>query len=81
MENSNGMRNNLLLLLTLLTVICVSPVWGEVSTKKKTVEVDSLLLMTQVGDSCMQEFNTFEALKYYQKAYDLAKARSQNRAK
>ena len=81
MENSIGMRNNLLLLLTLLTVICVSPVWGEVSTKKKTVEVDSLLLMTQVGDSCMQEFNTFEALKYYQKAYDLAKTRSQNRAK
>jgi tetratricopeptide (TPR) repeat protein len=81
MENSIGMRNNLLLLLTLLTVICVSPVWGEVSTKKKTVEVDSLLLMTQVGDSCMQEFNTFEALKYYQKAYDLAKARSQNWAK
>ena len=81
MENSIGMRNNLLLLLTLLTVICVSPVWGEVSTKKKTVEVDSLRLMTQAGDSCMQEFNTFEALKYYQKAYDLAKARSQNRAK
>ena len=67
--------------LALLTVI---PVRGEVLAKKKTIEpvaVDSLQLLLQAGDSCMKEFNTFEALKYYQKAYDLAKARSRNRAK
>lgn len=63
------------LVLTFITLalLAVSPARGE--------SVDSLKLCMQAGDSCMQEFNTFEALKYYQKAYDLAKARSQNRAK
>lgn len=56
-----------------LALLTVSPARGE--------SVDSLKICMQAGDSCMQEFNTFEALKYYQKAYDLAKARSQNRAK
>ena len=28
-----------------------------------------LLLLVQAGDSCMQQYNTFEALKYYQEAY------------
>lgn len=56
-----------------LALLAVSPARGE--------SVDSLKICMQAGDSCMQEFNTFEALKYYQKAYDLAKARSQNRAK
>lgn len=56
-----------------LALLAVSPARGE--------SVDSLKICMQAGDSCMQEFDTFEALKYYQKAYDLAKARSQNRAK
>lgn len=56
-----------------LALLAVSPARGE--------SVDSLKICMQAGDSCMQEFNTFEALKYYQKAYDLAKARSQNLAK
>ena len=67
--------------LALLTVI---PVRGEVLAKKKTIEpvaVDSLQLLLQAGDSCMQQFNTFEALQYFQRAYDLAKIRSQERAK
>ena len=67
--------------LALLTVI---PVRGEVLAKKKTIEpvaVDSLQLLLQAGDSCMKEFNTFEALQYFQRAYDLAKIRSQERAK
>ena len=77
------MRKSLFCFMALAYLVCASPLRGEVSSKKKTLElqVDSLRLMMQAGDSCMQEFNTFEALKYYQKAYDLAKARSQNRAK
>ena len=58
--------------LALLTVI---PVRGEVLAKKKTTEpvvVDSLQLLLQAGDSCMQQFNTFEALQYFQQAYQMA---------
>ena len=58
--------------LALLTVI---PVRGEVLAKKKTIEpvaVDSLQLLLQAGDSCMQQFNTFEALQYFQQAYQMA---------
>lgn len=43
-------------------------------------KMDSLTIFLQAGDSCMQQFNTFEALKYYQQAYDLAKKRSQQKA-
>lgn len=43
-------------------------------------KMDSLTNFLQAGDSCMQQFNTFEALKYYQQAYALAKARSQQKA-
>ena len=42
--------------------------------------IDSLQILLQAGDSCMQQFNTFEALNHYQRAYDIAKARSQQRA-
>lgn len=62
--------------LALLTVI---PVRGEVLAKKKTVEsaaVDSLQLLLQAGDSCMKEFNTFEALQYFQQAYQKADSRN-----
>ena len=61
--------------LALLTVI---PVRGEVLAKKKTIEpvaVDSLQLLLQAGDSCMKEFNTFEALQYFQQAYQMADSR------
>ncbi len=61
--------------LALLTVI---PVRGEVLAKKKTIEpvaVDSLQLLLQAGDSCMQQFNTFEALQYFQQAYQMADSR------
>ena len=47
-----------------LALLAVSPVRGEVA--------DSLKNCVQAGDSCMQEFNTFEALKYYRKAYELS---------
>lgn len=39
-----------------------------------------LLLFVQAGDSCMQQYNTFEALKYYQRAYAIAKSLSQQLA-
>jgi tetratricopeptide (TPR) repeat protein len=36
--------------------------------------VDSLQVYVRAGDSCMQQFNTFEALQYYQRAYKMAEA-------
>ena len=74
----------LILTVIALALLTVIPVRGEVLAKKKTIEpvaVDSLQLLLQAGDSCMQQFNTFEALQYFQRAYDLAKIRSQERAK
>ena len=64
------------LILTVITLalLTVSPAKGEVLAKKKTIEpiaVDSLQLLLQAGDSCMKEFNTFEALNYYQQAFDM----------
>ena len=32
---------------------------------------DSIQLFVQLGDSCMQQYNTFEALGYYQQAYEM----------
>ena len=49
-------------------------------TAAKGEAIDSLQILMQRGDSCMQQYNTFEALKYYQQAYDLAKKRSQQQA-
>ncbi len=53
---------------------------GLAQTKTAEVKADSLLLLVQAGDSCMQQYNTFEALKYYQEAYAIAKTRSQQLA-
>ena len=55
-----------------LALMAETPVRGE--------GLDSLAIHLQAGDSCMQQYNTFEALKHYQKAYDLAKKRSQEKA-
>ena len=49
-----------------LVLLTVLPVRGEDS--------DSLPVCLHKGDSCMQQYNTFEALKYYQRAYELGKA-------
>ena len=48
-----------------LVLLTVLPVRGEDS--------DSLAVCLQKGDSCMRQYNTFEALKYYQRAYELGK--------
>ena len=57
---------NKILSLFALALLTVSPVQGE--------GIDSLAVCMLQGDSCMQQYNTFEALKYYQKAYDLAQS-------
>ena len=79
----NHCEMRIILSFFVLALLAVSPARGEVLAKKsKTLEpvVDSLTIFLQAGDSCMQQFNTFEALKYYKQAYALAKARSQQKA-
>ena len=49
-------------------------------TAAKGEAIDSLQILLQAGDSCMQQFNTFEALNHYQQAYSIAKTRSQQQA-
>lgn len=56
----------------ILALVSVLSAKGEVSAKKKVVEpvaADSLTLLIQAGDSLMQQYNTFEALKFYQQAF------------
>ena len=53
-------------LFVILALLTVQPARGEA--------IDSLQILLQAGDSCMQQFNTFEALNHYQRAYDLAEA-------
>ena len=55
----------------ILALLAVSTARGEA--------LDSLALLVQRGDSMMQQYNTYEALKYYQQAYDLAKAQGVTR--
>ena len=61
--------------LTILTLalLTVTAALGEVSAKKKVIEaeVDTLQLIIQAGDSCMQQYNTVEALKFYQQADEI----------
>ena len=59
------------LTMLVLALLAVTTAQGEVSAKKKTnvAEVDSLQLTIQAGDSCMQMFNTFEALTFYRQAF------------
>lgn len=54
-----------------LALLTINPVKGEVLAKKKIVEpdADSLTIFIQAGDSCMQQYNTFEALKYFKEAF------------
>ena len=53
----------IVLTIVALVLLAVSPAKGEV--------LDSLTICLQSGDSCMQQYNTFEALKCYQKAFGL----------
>ena len=53
-----------LLTMSILALLTVTTVRGE--------GLDSLQILVQRGDSCMQQYNTFEALKHYQRAFDIA---------
>lgn len=58
----------------ILALLTASTAQGEVSSKKQkkiepVVAIDSLTLLLQAGDSLMQRYNTFEALRYYQQAF------------
>ena len=57
-------------LLWITALLFASPVRGEVSSME--IKADSLQLLVQAGDSCMRQYNTFEALKHYQQAFDMA---------
>ena len=65
--------------ITALLALVALTGWAQLN-KTAEVKADSLQLFVQAGDSCMRHYNTFEALKYYQQAYNLAKNRSQGRA-
>jgi len=56
-----------------LAILAVITARGEVLSRHGDVEptVDSLAICIEAGDSCMQQYNTFDALKFYQQAYNL----------
>lgn len=54
-----------------LALLTTSTVRGEV--------LDTLQIYLQRGDSLMEQYNTYEALKYYQQAYDRAQAQGVTR--
>ena len=60
-------------LLTLMTLALLA------ATTVRGEALDSLALLVQRGDSLMKQYNTYEALKYYQQAYDQAKAQGVTR--
>ena len=47
----------------ILALLAVLPARGE--------GLDSLQMLLQMGDSCMRQYNTFEALKYHQQAFEM----------
>ena len=53
-----------LLTMSILALLTATTARGEV--------LDSLQILTYRGDSCMQQYNTFEALKHYQRAFDIS---------
>ena len=49
--------------------ILILALWAALPLKAEVP--DSVQLFVQLGDSCMQQYNTFEALGYYQQAFDM----------
>ncbi|MBQ8155806.1 MAG: tetratricopeptide repeat protein [Prevotella sp.] len=59
-----------ILTVIILALLTITPVRGEVLAKKIVEPVtDSLTIFIQAGDSCMQQYNTFGALKYFKEAF------------
>lgn len=55
---------NRITIMFILALLTATTVRGE--------GLDSLQIYVQRGDSCMRQYNTFEALKHYQQAFDVA---------
>lgn len=72
-----------ILTVLILALFAVTAAKGEVAARKKIAEpvVDSLTVMVQKGDSCMDQYNTFGALQYYRQAYQMAKERAATQAR
>ena len=68
---NNSLVMHRLLAMFILALLTVSAARGEDS--------DSLQIFLQRGDSLMEQYNTYEALKYYQRAYDRAQAQGVTR--
>ena len=49
--------------------ILVLALWAALPLKAEVP--DSIQLLVQLGDSCMQQYNTFEALKHYLQAFEM----------
>jgi len=54
---------------TIITILlALVTMTGQAQKKTAEVKADSLLLFVQAGDSCMRLYNSFEALKYYNRS-------------
>ena len=67
--------NKKTIIVTLFALVASFSAKGERLPGKRIIESDqdSLAILIFKGDSCMSQYNTFEALNYYQKAYDIGK--------
>ena len=67
--------NKQTIIVTLFALAASFSAKGERLPEKRITESDkdSLAILIFKGDSCMSRYNTFEALNYYQKAYDIGK--------
>ena len=67
--------NKKTIIVTLFALVASFSAKGERLPEKRITESDkdSLAILIFKGDSCMSQYNTFEALNYYQKAYDIGK--------
>ena len=73
------MMHKLQMMLVLALLTMLSLVAG--TALAQDLRQDSLLMLTNRGDSCIKQYNTLEALKYYQQAYGIAKAIAGTQAK
>ena len=69
--------NKQAIIVTLFALLASFTAKGERLSGKRMIETDkdSLAILIFKGDSCMSQYNTFEALNYYLKAYDIEKAK------
>ena len=61
-------------------ILCAIAIMTAMTVKAQDLRQDSLQMLTSLGDSCMKQYNTLEALRYYRQAYAIAKAISSTKA-